>query len=170
MLARPKMMVEFGNSYYMSCDQSIFTSLFLITLIPNTQRFLRFNKVSHICRLYEYIAASNQLEPTCLHDMDVAKGGRKGCAPPPPWGFRDPAGRRSARAKTPAEATETLTEVRKSVRKPTKKHVRAVGTPLIIWARQKNKAPVTIRGQVTAKVIISDPSEYQGPSQLSGAL
>ena len=39
---------------------------------------------------------------------DVAKGRRRGR---PAWGFRAHAGRRPARAKTPAEATETLTEV-----------------------------------------------------------
>ena len=46
-----------------------------------------------------------------LRIRDVAKGeGRRGCAPPP--GFSGVlAGRRPARAKTPAEATETLTEV-----------------------------------------------------------
>ena len=63
----------------------------------------------------------------------------------PPWGFRAPAGRWPARAKTPAQATETLTEVTKSLRKPTKRQVRAVGAPrtaLTIWAREKNRAPV----------------------------
>ena len=73
---------------------------------------------------------------------DVAKRGRKGCAP---LGVSGPAGRMPARAKTPAEATENLTEVTKCVRKPTKKHVRAVGGLLTIWARQKSRAPVTIR-------------------------
>ena len=56
-----------------------------------------------------------------------------------PLGFRIPAGRRPERAKTPAEATETLAEVTKSVRIPAKKHVREVGAPLTIWARQKKK-------------------------------
>ena len=49
-----------------------------------------------------------------------SQGRAEGVRPPPPWGFRAAAGRRPARAKTPAEATETLTEVTKSVRKPTK--------------------------------------------------
>ena len=57
-----------------------------------------------------------------------------------------PAGRRSAGTKTSAEATETLTEVTKPARKPTKKHVRTVGALLTIWAHQKNRAPVNIRG------------------------
>ena len=61
---------------------------------------------------------------------------------------------RPARVKTPAEATETLTEDTNFVRRPTKKHVRAVGTPLTIWARQKKQGPC----------------DYQGPFQLSGAL
>ena len=42
---------------------------------------------------------------------------RKRCTP---FGFSGPACRRPARVKTPAEATETLTEVTTSVRKPTK--------------------------------------------------
>ena len=52
------------------------------------------------------------------------------------------------RAKTPAEATETLTEVTKFGRKTTKKHVGAVRAPLTIWARQKKK---------------QGPCDYQGP-------
>ena len=52
---------------------------------------------------------------------------RRGCVPP--WGFRGPEGRWPARAKTQAEATETLTYVMKFVRKPTKKHVMAVADP-----------------------------------------
>ena len=96
-----------------------------------------------------------------LPARDVAKGGgRRGCVPP--WGFRGPEGRWPARAKTQAEATETLTEtltqVMKSVRKPTKKHVRAVGAPLTIWSREKNRAPLTIRG----------PPNYQGPYEYEG--
>ena len=71
---------------------------------------------------------------------------------------------RPARAKTPAEATETLTEVGKSVRKPTKKHVRAVGAPLTIWARQKNRVPVTIRGPSDSQ------SQHQWSFWTSGAL
>ena len=51
------------------------------------------------------------------------QGGEEGVRP---LGFRIPAGRRPERAKTPAEATETLAEVTKSVRKPAKKHVREV--------------------------------------------
>ena len=53
-------------------------------------------------------------------------GGGAGEEGAPPLGFRTPAGR----AKTPVEATETLSEVTKSVRKPSKEHVRAVGAPL----------------------------------------
>ena len=52
-------------------------------------------------------------------------GGGAGEDGAPPLGFRTPAGR----AKTPVEATETLSEVTKSVRKPSKEHVRAVGGP-----------------------------------------
>ena len=37
-----------------------------------------------------------------------------------------------ARAKTPVEATKTITEVSKPVRKKTKKHVRAAGAHLTI--------------------------------------
>ena len=53
-------------------------------------------------------------------------GGGAGEEGAPPLGFRTPAGR----AKTPVEATETLSEVTKSVRKQSKEHVRAVGAPL----------------------------------------
>ena len=93
--------------------------------------------------------------------------------PPPPLGCSGPASRRPARAKTPAEATETFTEVTKSVQKPTKKHAGQSQGPL---TRQKNRAPVTISGPRTAEVIISNPSEYPGPSdyqrpsKLSGVL
>ena len=101
-------------------------------------------------------------------DQGRSQGGGEGVRPP--WGFRAPAGRRPARAKTPAEATETLTEITKSVRKPTKKHVRAVGAPLTIWARQKNKAPVTFRGSRTAGYIISESWLHHGPLQACGPL
>ena len=49
---------------------------------------------------------------------DVAKEVRRGCALP--LGFSGPRRPKPTRAKTPAEATETLTEVTTSVRKPTK--------------------------------------------------
>ena len=42
------------------------------------------------------------------------------------------------------------------------------GAPLTIWVRQKNRAPVTIRGPRAAKVIIIDPSECQGPYEHQG--
>ena len=45
-----------------------------------------------------------------LWDRDAAKG--EGVCPP--WRFRAPAGQSPARAKTPAGANETLTEVTKS--------------------------------------------------------
>ena len=47
-----------------------------------------------------------------------ARGGGRRDAP---MGFRAPAGRRPARAKTPAKTSETHTKVTKSLRKPTKK-------------------------------------------------
>ena len=37
-------------------------------------------------------------------------------------------------------------------------------------ARQKNRAPVTLRAPVTTDVIISDPSEYQGPPTVKGPM
>ena len=92
------------------------------------------------CLLPEKLAADSA-------SQGRSQGGGRGA---PPRGFQAPraaAGRRPARAKTPAEATETITEVTKSVRKPTKKHIRAVGP---LWpsepARKKNRAPVSIRG------------------------
>ena len=61
----------------------------------------------------------------------------------------------------------------KSVRKPTKKkHVRAVGAPLTIWSREKNRAPLTIRGPPNCQ----GPYEYEGscehqvPSDKQGPL
>ena len=74
-----------------------------------------------------------------LDEQGRSQEGRRGCAP---LGFSDPAGRRPARAKN---SSQTITEVTKSARKPTQRHVRAVGAPLTIWARHK-KAPATIRG------------------------
>ena len=65
-------------------------------------------------------------------------GGQRECTLP--LGFSGPRG-----AKTPAEATEILTEVR-NLRGNLKKHVRAVGAYPTSWAHQKNRAPVTIRG------------------------
>ena len=81
-----------------------------------------------------------------LRDQGRSQGGGGAERVRHPHGVSGPAGRRPARAKTPAEATVTITEVTKSVRKPTKKHLRAVGAPLAIWARQKNRVAVTIRG------------------------
>ena len=90
---------------------------------------------------------------------------------------------RPARAKTPAEATETLTEDTNFVRRPTKKHVRAVGTSLTIWARQKKAGPLslsgalpTVRGPLAIRdppncqrpLIIRNPSEHQEPSDHQG--
>ena len=79
----------------------------------------------------------------------------------PPWGFQASAGRRPARAKTPAKASETHTEVTKSVRKPTKKarpDTQGLSDHLGLprkRAHLKNRAPLSIRG----------PSEYQDPSE-----
>ena len=39
-----------------------------------------------------------------------------------------------------------------------KKHVRAVGAPLTIWSREKNRAPLTIRGPPNCQ----GPYEYEG--------
>ena len=104
----------------------------------------------------------------------------------PPLGFWAPTSRRTTRAKTPAEVTETLTEVTKYVRKPTKKHARTVGAPLTIWAHQKNRAPMIIKdpsdSQSSSVTVLNtrasptirglpnckEPSDYQEPSQLSG--
>ena len=66
---------------------------------------------------------------------------------------------RPAKAKTPAEATETLTENTNFVRRPTKKHVRAVGDPSDHLGPPKKQGPCDYQG----------PSGYQGPSQLSEA-
>ena len=84
---------------------------------------------------------------------DVAKGRRMGYAP---RGFSDP----------PVEATEAPTEVTKSVRKPTKKNTSGQSLGPSGPARKTGLSGVP----VTVKVIIHDPSEYQGPSQLPGAL
>ena len=84
----------------------------------------------------------------CSKDV-AGGGGERMCAPLVVFGPPRP-----ARAKTQAEETETLTEDTNFVRRPTKKHVRVVGTPLTIWARQKKQGPC----------------DYQGPFQLSGAL
>ena len=88
-----------------------------------------------------------------------SQGGRRGCASP--WGDR---------AKTPAEATETLKEVTKYVRKPTKKHVGAVGVPLTIWVRQKNRAPVTIRGPSDSQSSSMIRLNIRGPLSIRGSL
>ena len=54
------------------------------------------------------------------HGRSQEGGGAERVCAPPPEAFEPPAGRRAARVRTPAGATETLTEVTKSVRKPTK--------------------------------------------------
>ena len=67
-----------------------------------------------VCKLYCLEVLSFRL--FSLKTRDVRKG-----VEGPPWDFRVPAGRRPARAKNPAKASETHTEVTKSVRKLTKK-------------------------------------------------
>ena len=66
----------------------------------------------------------------------------------PLWGLRAPVGRRPARAKTPAEATETLTEVTKSVRKRQKSTSGQSGPLWLSGPTQKKK---------------QGPRDYQGP-------
>ena len=100
-------------------------------------------------RIFVFYATKSKISQICIKKDPVAgtypRGrGRRGCAPLGVFGAL--AGRRPARIKTQAEATETLTEVTKSVRKPTKKHVRTVGAPLTSGSARKNRAPVTIRG------------------------
>ena len=88
----------------------------------------------------------------------------------PPWGFRGPTGRRPTKAKTPSETAKNLTEVTKSMQKPTKK-ARQGSRGHSDHLSPPEKGPLWLSGApATAKVIISDPSEYQGASQLSGAL
>ena len=112
-----------------------------------------------------------------------SQGGRRGCAP---LGFSGPRRARPARAKTPAEAIETLTEVTKPVQKPTK--FRAIGAPLTIWAYQKRTGPLWLsesRGpsdsqshqhstvtllNIRAPLIIRDLPTVRGPLNSRGPL
>ena len=84
-----------------------------------------------------------------------SQGAEAVCAP---WGFRAPAGLRQARAKTSAKATETLAEVTKPVRKPSKSTSGQSGPSDHLGQPEKNRAPLTV------KFIIRDSFEYQGPS------
>ena len=61
-------------------------------------------------------------------------GGRRGCDP---LRLSGPSGRRSARAKTLVEAIEVTHGSHEICAETDKKHARAVGIPLTIWARQK---------------------------------
>ena len=98
----------------------------------------------------------------------MPRGEQRGCAP---LGFWAPAGRRPARARTTIEATETLTEGTKSLPKPTRKHVRAVGAPLNIWVHQKKKqGHCDYQGPQWQPITIGDLSEYQEPSDNQGLL
>ena len=59
----------------------------------------------------------------------------------------------------------------KYVWKPTKKHVRAVGADhLTIWSREKNRAPLTIRGSPNCQGPYEHEGscEHQGPSDNQG--
>ena len=79
---------------------------------------------------------------------DVAGGGRM-CAPLVVFGPPRP-----ARAKTPAEATETLTEDTNFVRRPTKKHVRAVWTPTYTYAPPPGQILATCLARSTMECVV----------------
>ena len=103
---------------------------------------------------------------------DVAKeGGRRGCAP---WGFRAPAAWRPARARTTTEATETLTEGTKYICAETDKKARQGSRSGPLWGsnhlgppEKKKQGSCDYQGPQWQPVIISTPSEYQGPLIIS---
>ena len=92
-----------------------------------------------------------------------------------PWGFRAPRaeGNSGGSNRNPHRSHEICVET-------DNKHVRAVGGPLTIWARQKSRAPVTIRGpsdsQSSSVILLNirgppncqGPREYQGSSEHQG--
>ena len=94
---------------------------------------------------------------------DVAGGGG-GEDVRPPCGFRAPEAREGQNSggsnRSPHRRHELCAETDKKARQGSRD-----GTPLTIWARQKSRAPVTIRGPSNCQ----GPSGYQGPSQLSEA-
>ena len=100
---------------------------------------------------------------------DVAKVGGEGVRPPPLGfsGLRGPKARESLNSggsnRNHHRSHEICAETDKKARQGSRGPSDHLGLP-------EKQGPCDYQGPRTAKVIISDPSDYQGPSQLSGTL